>query len=93
MCSEAGEERVLAENRVHRQLDFRLRFLNRFWNVDVKQLKEPYLQPLQEETSIHTFKSIVGSQVMRSFVCGKKVKIYRKRNIHSSGNKQKNPLS
>lgn len=69
MCGEEGEEGVLAENRVHCQLEFRLGFLNRFWNVDVKQLKEPYLQPLKEETSIHAVKSIVGPQVMGSLVC------------------------
>lgn len=68
MCGEAGEEGVLAENRVHCQLDFRLRFLNRSWNVDMKQLKEAYLQPLKEETSIHTLKSIVELQVTGLFV-------------------------
>lgn len=57
MCGEVGEEGVLAENRVHCQLDFRLRFLNRFWNVDMKQLKEPYLQPLKEKTLIHILKN------------------------------------
>lgn len=64
-----GRTGALAENRVHCQLDFRLRFLNRFWNVDMKQLKEPYFQPLKEETSIHKLKSIAGPQVMGSFVC------------------------
>lgn len=68
VCGEAGEEGVLAENRVHCQLDFRLRFLNRSWNVDMKQLKEPYLQPLKEETSIHMLKSIVEPQVTGLFV-------------------------
>lgn len=70
MCGEVGEEGVLAENRVHCQLDFRLRFLNRFWNVDMKQLKEPYLQPLKEKNPLFThLKIIVEPQVTRSFVC------------------------
>lgn len=69
MCGEVGEEGVLAENRVHCQLDFRLRFLNRFWNVDMKQLKEPYVQPLKEKTLIHILKIIVEPQVTGSFVC------------------------
>lgn len=34
----------------------------------MKQLKEPYLQPLKEETSIHMLKSIAEPQVTGLFV-------------------------